>query len=256
MGSSGRENKRKERPRTVYTWRAAQRDGRPPQLQGPPGHCHQETRIRLQPGSQGLALEILPAVSFEECPTPTAGQHSCGLQRAATGARAQTRGCLGPGSPEPPAGLGPDQGSDPAPALQLWPDTSHPPRVSVPAAPPNKCFQDRTSSRLRNRTLGGDCASHRGREEGLQSAGLSSWWSLESLAQGPERHCRLDPRPVQCLQEGLGQQPREGCTRNTLGTDPLVWPRHWGFPAGSQAGWGGFHAGGGRGGRGTSLCST
>lgn len=89
MGSSGGENKRKEHPCIVYTWRAAQRGGRPPQLQGPPGHCHLETRIRLQPGSQGLALEILPAVGFEERPPPLLGSTrvGCSGQRPVPGHR-------------------------------------------------------------------------------------------------------------------------------------------------------------------------
>ena len=69
----------------VYTWRAAQRDGRPPQLQEPPGHCHLETRIRLRPGRRGLALdtsETWPSggqAELEPVPAPWQGSFRVGF---------------------------------------------------------------------------------------------------------------------------------------------------------------------------------
>lgn len=75
----------------------------------------------------------------------------------------------------------------------------------------------------------------RGGEGVLQSMGLSSWSSLESLVRGPERHCRLDARLVRCLQEGLEQQRREGALGTHWYRPPSLAPA-LGVP-GWQPGW-------------------
>lgn len=147
----------------VYTWRAAQSDGRPPQLQEPPGHCHLETRIRLRPGRRGLALEILQTVSFKERPTPLPGstQVGCSGQRLVPGCRHGDARGLGLQSHLQAWGLARVQiPLRPSPAVASY----QPLTLGLGTrSTSNRHFRaDGTSSLPRNRALGDDQGSHPG----------------------------------------------------------------------------------------------
>ena len=77
---------------------------------------------------------------------------------------------------------------------------------------------------------------------------VSGSGTREALQAGPQ----AGPMPV----GGAGTAAQGGGHSGHSGTDPLLWPWHWGFLAGSQAFGGVVHAGGGGGSRGSSLCSS